>query len=215
MNRIFGKKKEQAPAKAAPTLDQANEKMDSRAKAYEQKIADCDKQLRALKEKIKTTRGSAKKNYERRAMEVLKRKRLYEQQLDQLMAQQFNIEQTAFGVESAAMTVATLGAMKGANAQLKAQMQELNIDDVDDVQDDLAELMEEMNDVNESLARSYAMPEDIDEADLEAELDLLEDEFEEVDAVPSYLQETDSLPAQPTSTPGEKVDASPAAAVSS
>merc|ERR1712151_1139381 len=66
------------------------------------------------------------------------------------------------------MTVATLGAMKNANKQLKTQMEALNIDDVDDVQDDLAELMEEMNEVNESLARSYAMPEDIDEADLEA-----------------------------------------------
>ena len=68
-----------------------------------------------------------------------------------------------------------------------------------------------MNEVNESLGRSYACPDDLDEADLEAELDLLEDEFEEVDAVPSYLQETDSLPAQPTSTPGGQVEASPAA----
>lgn len=106
--RIFGKKKEKAAAAPAPTLEQANSKMDSRVKAYEQKIAECDKQLRALKEKIKTTRGSAKSNYERRAMDVLKRKRMYEQQLDQVMAQQFNIEQTAFSLESAAVTVATV-----------------------------------------------------------------------------------------------------------
>lgn len=206
MRRIFGSKKEEEAKTPAPTLEDANSGVTKRLRAYEEKINHCDKQLRTLKEKIKTTRGSAKSNYERRAMEILKRKRMYEQQMDQLMGQQFNIEQTQFGLESAAATIATIGAMKEANSQMRTKMKEMDIDDVDDIQDDMAELMEEMEEVNESLGRSYAMPDDIDEADLEAELDLLEDDLEEgvEEGTPSYLQSTESLPAQPTGIPGNK-----------
>lgn len=205
MRRIFGSKKEEVPKTPAPTLVDANSGVTKRISAYEEKINACDKQLRSLKEKIKTTKGPAKSNYERRAMEILKRKRMYEQQMDQMLGQQFNIEQTQFGLESATVTIATIGAMKEANTQLRTKMKEMNIDDVDDIQDDLAELMEEMDEVNESLGRSYAMPDDIDEADLEAELDLLEDDLEEGidEGTPSYLQSTE-MPAQPTGVPGDK-----------
>jgi len=128
-----------------------------------------------------------------------------------MAGQQFNIEQAQFGIESAQATVTTLGAMKHATTQLQNQMKEMNIYDVDDIQDDMADLLEEMNEVNESLARSYAMPEDIDEADLEAELDLLEDELEIEAAaenqgqVPAYLQPSQELPAQPTTSPASKI----------
>ena len=66
--------------------------------------------------------------------------------------------------------------------------------------------MDEFSEINEALAQNFATPDDIDEADLEAELDMLgdelEEEFAEEDAVPSYLQESTSLPAQPTAVPG-------------
>ena len=208
MKRIFGSKKEEKPAAPPPSLKEANEGVTNRVKAYEEKINECDRQLRVLKDKIKTTRGSAKKNYERRAMEILKRKRLYESQLDQMLGQQFNVEQAQFSLESAAVTVATVGAMKEANDKLRTKMKELDIDDVDDLQDEFAELMEDMDDINETLGRSYGVPDDISEGDLEAELDLLEDELEDTveEGTPSYLQSEESLPAQPTEAPGEKVD---------
>lgn len=73
-------------------------------------------------------------------------------------------------------------------------------------------LPNEFQEINEALAQNFATPDDIDEADLEAELDMLEDEFEEIgesesDAVPSYLQETTAMPSIPTGTlgGGEKV----------
>jgi charged multivesicular body protein 5 len=141
-------------------------------------------------------------------MEVLKRKRMYETQRDQLAGQQFNIDQAAFGIESAKATVSTIAAMKAANTELKGVMKnDLKIDDVDELADDMAEMMDEFQEINEALAQNFATPDDIDEADLEAELDLLGDELEEEfgdeDAVPSYLQESTSLPAQPTASPGK------------
>mmetsp|Transcript_16272 Transcript_16272/g.25232 ORF Transcript_16272/g.25232 Transcript_16272/m.25232 type:complete len:166 (+) Transcript_16272:199-696(+) len=143
-------------------------------------------------------------------MEVLKRKRMYETQRDQLAGQQFNIDQAAFGIESAKASVSTVAAMKAANTELKATIKnDLKIDDVDELADDMAELMDEFQEINEALAQNFATPDDINEADLEAELDMLEDEFEdelgETEAVPSYLQETSAMPPTPTGVPGEKI----------
>lgn len=67
--------------------------------------------------------------------------------------------------------------------------------------------MEDMNEINEAMGRNFATPEDITEADLEAELDMLEDELEEDeligDTTPSYLQE-DELPVNPTGVPDKE-----------
>jgi len=60
----------------------------------------------------------------------------------------------------------------------------------------MEDLLEQANDIQETLGRTYGVPEDIDEDDLEAELDALGDElnFEEEEE-PSYLQETPELPS--------------------
>ena len=72
-------------------------------------------------------------------MDVLKRKRMYETQRDQMAAQQFNIDQASFGIESAKASVQTVAAMKAANTELKQVIRkDLNIDDVDDLADDVS-----------------------------------------------------------------------------
>merc|ERR1712176_1616172 len=161
-----------------------------------------ENELRVYKDKIKKAKSpAAKKSVQKRAMEVLKRKKMYENQRDMIAGQQFNIDQASFGIESAKANVQTIAAMKGANNELKKTMKnDLNIDDVDDLADDMAEMMDEFNEINEALGRNFATPDDIDEADLDAELELLEDElFEEeetADTTPSYLQ-TSELPDTP------------------
>jgi charged multivesicular body protein 5 len=119
-------------------------------------------------------------------------------------AQQFNIDQTAFSLESSKATVQTVAAMKAANKELKAVIRkDLDINAVDDLADDMAELMDDFNEINEALGQNFSTPEDLDEADLDAELEMLGDELEEVEeeSTPSYL-----LPATPNVTPGERVD---------
>lgn len=209
MNRVFGRKK--APGPPAPSLGDASTGVGNHMGSMDVKIAQLDKELKAYRDKLKTTKNpAAKKNIQKRAMELLKRKRMYETQRDQLAGQQFNIDQAAFGIESAKASVSTVAAMKAASTELKATIKnDLKIDDVDELADDMAELMDEFQEINEALAQNFATPDDIDEADLEAELDMLEDEFEdelgETDAVPSYLQETTTLPPTPTGMPGAKV----------
>lgn len=209
MNRVFGKAKAKKPAAPVPTLTDASESAGKRVDDLDAKIAKLDNELRVYKDKMKNCKGSAKQMYQKRAMDVLKRKRMYEKQRDQVMGQQFNIDQASFGIQSAADTVNTVAAMKNANTELRGTMKQIgDVDDIYDVTDDMAELMEDMDEVNNVLASNYATPDDIDEADLEAELDLLEDEIEaeaDADATPSYLQE-DALPAQPTTAPGADLD---------
>lgn len=200
MNRVFGKKKNAAPA---PSLDDASAGLGGRVEGMDQKIAGLELELKGYKDKIKSAKSPAvKKNLQKRAMEVLKRKRMYEQQRDMVAGQQFNIDQASFGIESAKANVQTVAAMKSAGAQLKATLKnDLNIDSVEDLADDMAEMFEDFNEINEALGRNFATPDDISEGDLEAELEMLEDELEgelaEADSTPAYLQ-ANQMPDTPT-----------------
>lgn len=75
--------------------------------------------------------------------QVLKQKRLYENQREQLYNQQFNMEQTSFALESIKDTAQTVQAMKAAGAELKSafKKQDLNIDGIEKLQDEMADLM--------------------------------------------------------------------------
>jgi len=148
-----------------------------------------------------------------RALLVLQKKRMYETQRDQLAGQQFNIDQTTFGIESAKNTITAVTAMKAAHTELKQTMKSggVKIDDIYDLTDGMEEIMDELNEINEAMGQTYGTPNDIDEAELEAEIDMLSSELEakmaevkDTTATPSYLQNTTSttLPVQPNKIPG-------------
>jgi len=54
----------------------------------------------------------------------------------------------------------------------------------------MEDLIEQANEIQESMSRTYGVPEEVDEADLQAELDALGDDLglEEESQVPAYLQ---------------------------
>lgn len=136
---------------------------------------------------------------------ILKQKRLYESQRDQLYQQQFNLDQVAFTTESVQDTAAIVQAMKGAHKELKTAMKqkELDIDKIESMQDDMADLMDRQNEINDALGRTYDVPDEVDESDLLEELDGLETDLaRESDSnaavgVPSYLQDAPDLPVAP------------------
>jgi charged multivesicular body protein 5 len=88
-------------------------------------------------------------------MQVLKRKKMYEQQRDQLCAQSFNIEQAAFAVDSIKSTQETVSAMKDASKQLKIETAKIDLSSIEDTQDDMEEMLFDMNEIQETLGRSY------------------------------------------------------------
>lgn len=77
------------------------------------------------------------------------------------------------------------------------------------MQDEMEDIMDQANEIQETLGRSYGVPDDIDEDELEAELDALGDEmFEEEE--PSYLEdETLDLPTAETTEPQAEVTTAP------
>eukprot|EP01136_Pigoraptor_vietnamica_P039080 Opistho-1_new@109258 len=134
-----------------------------------------------------------------RALRVLKQKRMYENQRDQLMQQSFNMEQANFATQTLKDTVTTVDAMKTGVKEMKKQFKNINIDKVEDIQDEMEDMLDQANEIQESLSRSYGIGDDVDDAELEAEFDALGDEIADADS--SYLDEATSAPAAPTAEP--------------
>ena len=120
----------------------------------------------------------------------------------------FNIGQTQFAVESLQATTETVAAMKVGAKQMKQQFKKVNIDKVEDLQDELEDMMLENEEIQDVLSRSYGVSADVDEADLEAELDMLGDmDFEdeaEAEGEADYLSEAIEMPAAGQGLPAEE-----------
>lgn len=104
----------------------------------EVKIKALDKELIGYKEQLKKAKGPTAEHIKKRAMDTLKRKKMYEAQRDQMAGQAFNVEQTAFAIESIKDTQTTVSAMKAASKTLKAEQKKINLSEIEDMQDDLA-----------------------------------------------------------------------------
>ena len=78
----------------------------------------------------------------------------------------------------------------------------------------MEDLIDQANEIQESLGRSYGVPDEINESDLQAELDALADEGyaedESEGALPSYLR--DSSAAMPDFVDSEPVQEHPTSA---
>merc|ERR1712045_504717 len=133
-------------------------------------------------------------------MGVLKQKKSYEAQSENLRNQAFNMEQTNYATQSLKDTKTTVNAMKMGVKEMKKEFKNINIDQIEDLQDDMTDMLEDANEVQEVLGRSYGMPE-IDEDDLEAELDALGDDFA-LDDDTSYLDDAMKAPDAPEKEPG-------------
>ncbi|KAJ1979024.1 Vacuolar protein-sorting-associated protein 60 [Dimargaris cristalligena] len=193
MYRIFGTSKKPA---AKATLDGAITSTDGRVDSVEVKIRKLEGELTRYRDQMRTMRdGPAKNSIKNRAITVLKQKKLYETQRDQLQQQIFNMEQAQFATDNIRNTMTTFEAMQESNKALKKQYKNIDIDKIEQMQDEMADLMEQANEVQETIGRSYSIPDDIDETDLEAELDALGDELDLGGSeIPSYLQTNVEMP---------------------
>ena len=90
-------------------------------------IKGLDGELIKFKDQLKRAKGPAAEGIKRRALETLKRKKMYEQQRDQMAGQAFNVEQTAFAIETVKDTQTTVFAMKAAAQALKVENQKIDI----------------------------------------------------------------------------------------
>jgi len=166
----------------------------------DKKAAQCDAELRKIREQMKKMReGPAKNALKQKALRILQRKKMFDNQSDSMRTQSFNMEQATMALQTAKDTHVVVAGMKAGVKEMKKEFKKIDIDKIEDLQDELADVLEISEDVQEALGRSYNMP-DVDEDELEAELEALGDEMA-LDDDTSYLDEAVSAPNAPDKAP--------------
>lgn len=170
--------------------------------SIEVKIATINEEIKGYQAKMSRMRdGPGKKLLKQKALKALQKRKMYEGQKAQLEQQQFNMQNVDDMTENMKNNMMTVDVMKQTNKSLKQQYGKFDIDKIERMQDEMADLMEMGNDIQESISRSYDVPEDVDEEELDAELEALGDEMEMdygqgestpsfmVDEVPQFIDE--------------------------
>ncbi|KAJ2019467.1 Vacuolar protein-sorting-associated protein 60 [Coemansia sp. IMI 209128] len=197
MNRLFGTGKPKAPNS---TLKDAAKATDERVSSLDARIKKCEGELVVFRDRMQKMRdGPGKNAVKQRAMQVLKHKKMFEVQRDQLTQQSYNMESAMLATENINNTLTAVKAMQDTSKAMKAQFKMMDIDKIEQMQYDMEDAMEQANEIQELMGRSYNTPDDIDEQDLEAELDALGDDLDLDEEIPSYL--SDPMPAMPELLP--------------
>lgn len=191
MNRFFGA----APKGTKPTLNSAISNIDDRIASIDVKLASINAELTTYSSKLAKMRdGPGKSALKQKAAKVLQRRRMYESQRDQLQGQVWNMEQAQTMQDNLKNVMTTVDALKTTNKELKRQYGKVDIDRIERLQDEMADLLDVGNEIQDSLARNYDIPEDVDESELDAELEALGMEIEmeresEMGAMPAFMQD--------------------------
>lgn len=164
-SRLFGKPKEE------PTTLATLEKLSETLEMLEKKESVLNKKITMEVEKAK---AYTKAKNKRAAIQCLKRKKLYEVQVEQLGNFQLRIHDQMILLEGAKATTETVDALRTGASAMKAMHKSTNIDDVDKTMDEINEQTENMKQIQEALSAPIGAAADFDEDELEAELEELE-----------------------------------------
>ncbi|KAI8547111.1 hypothetical protein RHMOL_Rhmol07G0169200 [Rhododendron molle] len=191
-SKVFGKPKQETNPLA--TLEKLNETLEMLEK--KEKVL-----LRKAAAEIERAKEFTRAKNKRAAIQCLKRKRLYEQQVEQLGNFQLRIHDQMIMLEGSKATTETVAALRTGAAAMKAMQKATNIDDVDKTMDEINEQTENMKQIQEALSAPIGSAADFDEDELEAELEELEgSELEE-----QLLQPATTVLAPPLSAPEGKI----------
>lgn len=156
-------------------------RLDGRCKTIEGRIEECNKRLLVQKKEMKraaASKSAAKKKVilksRKQAQRILQQRKVFENQLDQLRNQEANVHNQMFQLENLEFAVEQAKAMK----QTKKAMQrmKLDIDEVADLKDAEIEQGEDLAELQNILGEPMAGM-DYDDAELELELDMMDDDF--------------------------------------
>jgi len=195
MKRMFGS----APPKKEPvSFDELSNRIDGRVEQLDVKIMNIETQLRVLRERMKTAKGSALVSTRQQALRLMKQKKMYERQRDQIMGTAFTVTQASFAMESAKDAQDTIDALRAGTEQLRATNRQIRISDIDRVHDELADLMDMTDEISQAMSGGFYQ-EDMDETELDDELAALGDDLitTDADSAPSYLDAISSNDAAP------------------
>lgn len=128
MNRLFGS----SSSTPKPTLGSAIAATDLRIDSIEVKIKKLDAELTKYRDQMKRMKdGPGKGAVQQRALRVLKQKKLYEGQIEQLQQQSWNLEQTGMTTENLRNTLVQVNVMKVANKEMRKEFGRVDIDKIE------------------------------------------------------------------------------------
>ncbi|CAK9871478.1 unnamed protein product [Sphagnum jensenii] len=199
LKKVFRKPKSVDTSSTLTTLNQLNEileMLEKKEKLWQKKIA---------AEVTKAREYTQAKN-KKAAIQCLKRKKLYEVQVEQLGNYQLRLHDQVIMLEGANATTETVAALRTGAMTMKALQKTTNIDDVDKTIDDINEQTESLKQIQDALSTPFDMGIDIDEDELEAELEELE-ELEEEEEVPQLVTTPDTKIPTHSPPPTQQVPA--------
>ncbi|KAI3426483.1 hypothetical protein D9Q98_008849 [Chlorella vulgaris] len=136
---------------------------------------------------------SAKRGNKRAALMALRRKRLYEQQLEQIETSIMRLSEQQLGLEGVRVTAETVSAMQAGAQASKAAA--LGVEQVDSVLEELAEQTEQLRQVQDVLGTPLGMAAEVDDDELAAELEEMEAAQLEEACLQAAAAPSPSLPA--------------------
>jgi len=111
-------------------------------------------------------------------MLALKKKKAFEQQLNQLSGSRLTIETQIMAIENATITYSTLNSISTGSQVLRQLNNNMDVDDVQDTLDNIQEQIDVTKQIGEVLSEPLGL--DIDEKELEDELEkLMEEDMDE------------------------------------
>ncbi|MCO5546699.1 hypothetical protein L7F22_000135 [Adiantum nelumboides] len=162
-----------------------------------------EKKERVLQKKISMEQEKAKEytrlKNKKAAILSLKRKKLYESQVEQLGNFQLRLHDQMILIEGAKATTETVDALRSGAVAMKFMQKAVKIDDVDKTMDDINEQTEHMKQIQDVISAPIAGGTEFDDDELEAELE----ELEEQELETQLLQPATSMP--PTRLPSAPV----------
>ncbi|CRH01508.1 vacuolar-sorting protein SNF7, putative [Plasmodium relictum] len=168
-------------SKKGPTLDEAYGNLEKNVKSIDENIEKYNKELQIIKQKIEEEKKKNPvnkytiNNLRNKAANLIKKKKVYENNKENTLGIQFNIDQIKFANDNVQMSIDTCKALKNTSKVLKKNIKKVNISKIEKLQDDIYDYMEEAKEIGEILSSSYEIPLDLDENEIDAELSLIED----------------------------------------
>lgn len=201
LNKLFGKPRDGGESTNAAMRGSSNGSTLQTLSKLQETIEMLEKRQLLLEKKVADEHNKAKEftrmKNKKAALMCLKRKKLYEQQVETLANNTLRIQDQIITLEGAKATTETVKAMREGAGAMKNMQKQMSITSVDDVMDEIQEQTENMRQIQEALSAPIGALAELDEDDLDAELAELDEEFEEA-------ERTSNVPAE--QTPAAAVD---------
>jgi len=180
---LFGKKKPAAPAPPPPSDSGGGGGGAPNPAAAISKLRDTVETLekreehlyRKIDKEVQDAKKLSQAGKKQQALACIKRKKMYEKQLEQISGAKMTIETQRVALEGMNINAEVIAAQKAGAASMQAQVKQMGgVDAVDDTMDAVEEGLADANEIGEAMGRAVNAGLDQDDDDLLAELEELE-----------------------------------------